>query len=105
MLVRAQADSNWRLGLFVAIRALDSVLDFLNGESGGGLLVLTQRRQGLVINRTTVPPLGENVLLLVLPQLHGDLVPPPPELIIVLPFVLEVRQSVLGVSRRHFDLQ
>ena len=93
------------LQLFVAVRALDSVLDFLNGESRRGLLVLTQRRERLVIQGPAVPPLGEHVLLLVLPQLHGDLVPPPAELIIVLSFVLEVLQSVLGVSRRHFALQ
>ena len=30
---------------------------------------------------------------------------PPPQLVIVLPFVLEVLQPVLGVSGRHFGKQ
>ena len=91
------------LELFVTVSALDSVLNLLDRESRGGLLVLTQRGQRLVFNGTAVPPLGEHVLLLVLPELHGDLIPPSAQLVIVLPFVLEVLQPVLSIGGRHFE--
>ena len=111
----------------MAIWTLNAILYLFDGEQGRLLVFLQgaeKRRftnhyirispQSQVFVRTNISPLGQHVVLLVLPQLNrhlpytiletkgyiefNNLIPSSPQFVIVLAFVLEVLQPIL----RHY---